>query len=319
MELVHNYQVDFNELLNEKFDCIIAASGFQKRSTYLAENIDTSKSENLVITFDETTCNELRLENIRIFQKLGFLSVNAAPDESSGIEKMMHRICSGRFTRILNILVDYSCMPKVWFATIINCLLKNDFHAERINIYFSYTPKKVNTILQKSRLKSYMPLIFGSEKDLGKKPLALVAGFNNNLDIMKEFINKLKPVNTFAFIPYFTHEEEYYRKIMENNASVLRSIPSEKIFRYPAERPDQITSMITSLCLDLRLNSNVILIPQGPKTFGLASVLFSVRYPDVMIYDLKSSDHRLTEDPGFPSGDPVVLKSVFCVEEEEDD
>jgi hypothetical protein len=266
MELVHNYQVSFKELLTEKFDYIIAASGYQKRSTYLAENIDTGRSENLVITFNEPAFTEMRLENNRKFQKLGFFSVNAALDESSDIEKMMHRICSGKLARILNILVDYSCMSKVWIATIINCLLKNDFHAERINIYFSYTPKKVNTIIQKSRLKSYEPLIFGSEKSLGKKPLALVAGFNNNLDIMNEFINKLKPVHTFAFVPYFKHEEEYYRKIMENNASVLKSIPSEKIFRYPAERPDQISSMITSLCLDLRLDSNIILVPQGPKT-----------------------------------------------------
>ena len=318
MELVHNYQVSFNELLTESFHYIIAASGYQKRSTYLVENINTGKSENLVITFNEQANHELRLENQKIFQKLGFVSINAAPDESSDIERMMQRICSGKISGTLNILVDYSCMTKVWFATIINYLLKNDFHAKRINIYFSYTPKKVNTVLQKSRLKSYEPLIFGSEQNLKKKPLALIAGLNNNSDIMKELIDKLKPASTFAFVPYFIHEEEYYHKIMENNASVLKNIPSEKIFKYPAEKPDQISSMITSLCLDLRLDSSVVLVPQGPKTFGLASVLLSVRYPDVMIVDLKSKDHKVKADPGLPAGDPVILKSVFCIEEEED-
>jgi hypothetical protein len=318
MELVHNYQVSYNELLTEKFDFIIAASGYQKRSTFLAENIPIGKSENLVIIYDEPTRGRSRLENEQIFQHLGFSSIKATPDEDSEIERIMKRIHTTGISSVINVLVDYSCMTKVWYAAIIKYLLKNDFHAERINIYFSYTPKKVNTLTQKSRLNAYVPLVFNNEKNLNKKPLALIAGLNNNLDIMKELIYKIKPAVTFAFIPYFIHEKEYYQKIVENNAPVLKNIPSEKIFKYPAERPDQISTMITSLCLDLRLDSNVILVPQGPKPFGLASVLFSVRYPDVAIYDLKSKGHKVKEDPGFPEGDPVILKSVFCMEEEDD-
>lgn len=318
MELVHNYQVSFNELQTERFDCIIAASGYQKRCTYLAENLDTKGSDNLVITYDEKTRSALRLENERIFQKLGFDSIRAAQDEHSDIEGMMQRICNGKTNRTLNILVDYSCMTKLWCATIIKYLLKNDLHAERINIYFSYTPKKVNILSQKFRLKSYAPLIFKSEKSLKKKPIALIAGLNNNLEMIKELIDELKPSNTYALIPYFMHDGEYYQKIIDNNAPILNTIPSEKVLKYPAERPDQISSMITSLCLDLRLDSSVILVPQGPKPFSLASILLSVRYPDVMIYDLKSKDHKTKEDPGLPAGEPVILKSVFCLEEDED-
>jgi hypothetical protein len=135
---------------------------------------------------------------------------------------------------------------------------------------------------------------------------------------MKELIGKLKPSSTFALIPYFMHDGEYCQKIIDNNQSVLKNIPSEKVLKYPAERPDQISSMITSLCLDLRLESNVILVPLGPKPFSLASILLSVRYPDVMIYDLKPADNRIKEDPGLPAGEPVILKSVFCPEEDAD-
>jgi len=318
MELVHNYQVSLSELHTEKFDYFIAASGCQKRSTYLAENIDTGKSENLVITFDEKVNSKLRLENEKFFQSLGFIMIKTAPYEHSDIERMMQRICSGTVRRTLNILIDYSCMTKLWCATIIKYLLKNDFHAERINIYFSYTPKKVNVLHQKFRLKSYAPLIFNKEKNQKEKPIALLAGLNNNFEIMKELIDELKPSEIYAFIPYFIHDGEYYQKIIDNNASILKTIPSEKVMKYPAERPDQISSMITSLCLDLRLDSDVILVPQGPKPFGLASILLSVRYPDVMIYDLKSKNDKTLEDPGLPAGQPVILKSVFCLEEDED-
>ncbi len=318
MELVHNYQVSLNELHTERFDYIIAASGYQKRCIYLAENLDTKGSDNLVITFNEQTKSALRLENEKIFQKLGFDSIKTAPNEHSDIEGMMQRICNGKINRTLNILVDYSCMTKVWCATIIKYLLQNDFHAERINIYFSYTPKKVNILPQRFRMKSYAPLIFSSDKRLKNKPIALIAGLNNNLEMIKELIDELKPSNTFALIPYFMHDGEYYQKIIDNNAPILKTIPSEKVLKYPAERPDQISSMITSLCLDLRLDSSVILVPQGPKPLCLVSILLSVRYPDVMIYNLKSKDHKTKEDHGMPAGEPVILKSVFCPEEDED-
>jgi hypothetical protein len=319
MELMHNYQVSFDELLTEKFDCIIAASGYQKRSTYLAENVNFKNSEKLVISYDEPTNATMRLESEKIFINRGFNLIKASPHEGATIERLMHKICSGRTCKNINILIDYSCMTKIWNATIVKFLLKNDFNAERINIYFSYTPKKVNNLHQKSRLKSFEPLIFGSEKGINNKPLTLVAGMNNNHEILKELIGALKPADIFSFIPYFLHDNDYNQKILENNAPILKNIPAEKIFKYPAERPDQISSMLTSLCLDLRLDSNVVLIPHGPKTFSLASILLSVRYPDVLIYDLKSKDTKNEADPGLPAGKPVILKSVFCMEEEDDD
>lgn len=317
MELVHNYQVSFSELHTERFDYIISASGYQKRSTYLAENIDTKGSVNFVITFNEKTNSQARLENEKIFQKLGFDSVKAAADEYSDIENMMQTICIGKLYNTLNILIDYSCMTNVWCAAIIKYLLKNDFHAERINIYFSYTPKEVNTLPRRYRLKTFSPLIFDSDRSLKKKPVALIAGLNNDLEMIKELIDELKPSTVYALIPFFMHDGEYYQKIIDNNESILKHIPSEKVIKYPAERPDQISSMITSLCLDLRLESSVILVPQGPKPFGLVSILLSVRYPDVMIYDLKPKEKKKQEDPGLPAGDPVILKSVFCLEEDD--
>ena len=72
MELVHNYQVGYNELLSEKFDCIIAASGFQKRCTFLAEHVSSGCSDKMVISFEEQTNDAFRLENESIFVKLGY-------------------------------------------------------------------------------------------------------------------------------------------------------------------------------------------------------------------------------------------------------
>ncbi|MBN2611950.1 MAG: hypothetical protein JXB00_10375 [Bacteroidales bacterium] len=319
MELMHHYQVSFKELLTEKFDFVIAASGYQKRCTFLAENMRYGDAEKLVITYDEQGKTEWRIENEKMFESFGFKSVKTLATDTDEIEKLMQRVCGGRICQNLNVLIDYSCMPRKWYAAIVNFLLKNDFQAQRINIYFSYTPKKVNILSQKSKLKAFEPIFGFQDKLSTDKPVTLVMGLNNNHTIIKELVEQLKPTDLAAFIPDFSYDSGYYDTIKSNNAGVLNSIATEKIFKYPAQRPDQIGSMLTSLCLDLRLNSNVVLVPNGPKTLSLASILLSVKYPDIKIFDLHAKDEKSDYDIGLPGGDPVVSKSVFAIDDEDDD
>ncbi|MFO7656713.1 MAG: hypothetical protein R6W78_06565 [Bacteroidales bacterium] len=319
MELMHHYQVSYRELLTEKFDFIIAASGYQKRCTFLAENLPYGDAEKLVIKYDEQGNTEWRYENEKVFDSLGYRYVKTEATDTVEIEKLMQRLCSGRICQNLNVLIDYSCMPRKWYAAIITYLLKNDFQAQRINIYFSYTPKKVVVLSQKSKLKAFEPVFGFQDKLSTDKPLTLVMGLNNNHAIIKELIGQLKPTDKAAFIPDFSYDLGYYDSIKANNATVLDGIPAEKIFKYPAQRPDQIGSMLTSLCLDLRLNSNVVLVPNGPKTLSLASILLSVKYPDIKIFELHAKDEKYDFDIGLPGGDPVISKSVFVVDDEDED
>ncbi len=319
MELKHNYQVGFNELLTEKFDYFIAVSGYQKRSLFLAENTRFREAEKFVLSYDESNYQKLRQENDAVFQRLGFIPIKTASDSTVEVEKLIQKIFGCKACLNLNVLIDYSCMPKTWYATIINYLIRNDFNAKRINIFFSYTAKKNNVVLQKSRLKTIEPIFVQNDSMIDKKPVALVAGLNNNHGIVKELIEKLKPTDTTAFVPDFSHDNQYYEKVVETNADILKNVNSEKVYKYPAHRPDQIGSMLTSLCLDLRLKSSVVLVPHGPKTLGLASILLSVRYPDIKIYDLLPKDDKHIPDIGLPSGDPVIVKSAFILDDEEED
>ena len=319
MELMHNYQVSFNELLTEKFDFLIAVSGYQKRCTYLAENTRFENTEKIVFSMDDSDNHRLRQENDDVFNRLGFTSVRTAASTTAELEQQIQRIFGCKTCLTLNVLIDYSCMPKSWYATIVNYLLRNDFNAKRINVFFSYTAKKNNVISQKSKLKAFEPIFVQKDSMIDNKPVVLVTGLNNNHAIVKELIERLKPNDTMAFVPEFSHDHQYYDKVVENNSSILKHVASEKVYKYPAHKPDQIGSMLTSLCLDLRLKSKVVLVPHGPKTLSLASILLSVRYPDIKIYDLLPKDDKSYPDIGLPSGDPVIVKSVFIVDEEDDD
>lgn len=313
MELVHNYQININELCNEKIDYFIAASDYQKRSTFLAENFKKTTARKLLLSIENDQKNE---PNIKIFEDLGFIPLKTIENKRQEIEDILNKICEEKSSDILNILVDYSCMTKVCYASIVDFLLRNDLKNEKINMFFSYTPKSKNALPSHPKLRSIDPLFSYYKKENTRKT-ALVIGLNSNEEPTTDIIKHLDPEKIVLFIPQLNHDQQYNEALYNFNQEVIKNVPKNNVYNYPANNPDQIASMLTSVCLDLRLNYNVVLIPQGPKPFALASILLSTKYPDIRLMEISSSEIK-PNDEGAPVGDPVIVKSVFCSEEEED-
>lgn len=313
MELVHNYQININELCNEKIDYFIAASDYQKRSTFLAENFKKTTARKLLLSIENDQKNE---PNIKIFEDLGFIPLKTIENKRQEIEDILNKICEEKSSDILNILVDYSCMTKVCYASIVDFLLRNDLKNEKINMFFSYTPKSKNALPSHPKLRSIDPLFSYYKKENTRKT-ALVIGLNSNEEPTTDIIKHLDPEKIVLFIPQLNHDQQYNEALYNFNQEVIKNVPKNNVYNYPANNPDQIASMLTSVCLDLRLNYNVVLIPQGPKPFALASILLSTKYPDLRLMEISSSEIK-PNDEGAPVGDPVIVKSVFCSEEEED-
>ncbi|NJK86465.1 MAG: hypothetical protein HC906_11345 [Bacteroidales bacterium] len=314
MELVHSYQVGLNELCTERIDYFIAASGYQRRSTFLAEQVRIGDAKKILLTPADGQNPELQQKNEEVFAKLGFLSLNTLQNERLEIEKILHQICNETHCKDLNILVDYSCMTKLSYASIIDFLIRNDLPNERINLFFSYTPKQINTLPAKIKVKSLQPIVEFNQK-VNQKPTSLIIGLNSNIEPVKEVIERISPSRIFLFVPRFQHDECYHSNISILNGELIERVPSENVFKYPANQPDQIISMLTSVCLDQRLDSNVILIPHGPKTFALSSILLTFRYPDIRLLEIDQSEKKV-QDEGFPANDPIIVKSVFSQEED---
>ena len=160
--------------------------------------------------------------------------------------------------------------------------------------------------------------MIGSKDHLKKsKPIALVAGLDNSFKSTLELVSKLNPATILAFIPENSHDPEYTASVLENNKKLLEVLDKNNIIRYEALDPEGINSMLTSRCLDLRLKHEVVIVPQGPKSFSLVSSLLSIRYPDIKLWEIIKPPEDLTDpNNGAAEGEPVVLKVTFCPEEE---
>ncbi len=313
MELTHLNQIDFRELLLEKIDCLIATTGNQPRCLHIAEKLHPLVPKKiLIIQGSDSKRNGEKY--MPVFSGFDFATYDLSEKESVLLEDILHKICNHPAHHV-NIVVDYSCMPKKWYSLIIDCITRNTYLAERINLYLAYTPKVFEKNASRHNIDYIGPIVQHRDLLKDKKPVSLIASLDLNHNSVQEAISKIKPQKLLAFIPHCTHDPGYSQLVMDNNKSLLGKLDSNCIINYEIDRPEEINTLLTSYCLDERIASEVMIMPQGPKTFSMMSMLLSVRYPDVKLWEIILKDQKYTADHGAPAANPVIVKVSFISDE----
>ena len=78
----------------------------------------------------------------------------------------------------------------------------------------------------------------------------------------------------------------------------------------PLDDLNSTIETVTNLILNLRLKSNIIIAPLGPKTFSLVSMLINAHYPDVDIWRIRSNMLQ-PEIKKQALLSPIILKVSF--------
>lgn len=314
MELMHVHEISFSELQFETINCLIAACGYQPRCYHLPEKVSMNVPKKYLLSFDEPDQQQKRCKHLETFERLGFKRYSSGINDSGTIEELLGEICN-IYTDTLNMLIDYSCMPKKWYALIIDNISRNNFKANKINLFLSYTPKMFDRTSEKNTAEYIGPMLFNRDNLKDKKPVSMLAGLDNNNNCIMEAINKVKPQKILAFIPQCEHDPEYTSVVLEKNRALLNRLDKSSIITYNASHPEEINSLLTSTCLDQRISSEVMIVPQGPKTFSMISLLLSLRYPDIKLWEIVARDRRKEADHGVPAADPIIIKAVFLHDE----
>ena len=104
-------------------------------------------------------------------------------------------------------------------------------------------------------------------------------------------------------------------KVYVNNFKLIDSLHKRNVFTYPFDDMEKTHSILTDLCLELRLNYRIILAPLGPKPFALVSLLVGTRYPDVEIWRVGAGKLESVYDR-IPQGEPLVYLVEFGKDED---
>lgn len=314
MDLLISEQVSFDAVYSSEIDLVIGVSGYEQRSPYLMERIKLGNETKLVLAFEERIDELNRHENDLIFRKLGFKFIPASGNLGLDIDKLIAQL-PGNKKDELGILVDYSCMTKLWYASLIEYFSHSSLSYRKVNILFSYTPSAYVEPKKPKPLRVAEPIGYGSHGIMAGKPNALIIGLGYEKDRAEILRKAINPEDTYCFYADPASDKRFVDKVYINNFKLIDSLHKSHVFNYPMEDMQETNRMLISLILDLRLRYRIIIAPLGPKPFALLSMLIAARYPDIEIWRVGAGKLESVYDR-LPLGEPIVYRVEFGHDDE---
>jgi hypothetical protein len=315
MEFLRAGQVPFDQVYSDKIDLVIGVSGYERRSPYLVERMKLGNEIKVVLAFEERKDEMNRPDNDRIFQDLGFRFIHESGDSCPDMGRIFSLIPQVTGDSV-TLLVDYSCMTKLWYSSVINHLITSQLPFRKVSVLFSYTTSEFVEPKKPKPLKVAEPLGCAHMGLAPGKPLALVMGLGYEKQ-RAEFLKKsVDPDTTYCFYADPVQDERYIEKVYLNNFKLIDSLHKDHVFPYPIRDMDRTDQLLTSLCLDLRMKYRIILAPLGPKPFALISMLLAARYPDIEVWRVSAGKMESSYDR-VPVGEPQIYRVEFGSEQVE--
>ncbi len=314
MELDISNQITSDILQKEHFDVLIAVSGYESRSVYLTAKLDISGiNKKIVFGFNENKNILFRQYNDNQYLDWGFTNYNVSAYDSSPLKDILDNNCLHQPKHLLNILIDYSCLPKVWYREIINYFINLEEKLVKVKLWFSYSPSEYSrfqTNAGKNIISENLPVL-KSDKDI-----ALIIGLGDDNKIAENLLQYLKSKVTYVYYADSSADERFVRDIVENNQNLISQVKKDNIIKYPIHDLNSINKSLTDLCLNFRLDYQLVLAPVGPKPFNLMCYILANRYPDIKIWEMKTKG-TFTPYDKKAQGELLVYQLEFTTEEVE--
>jgi hypothetical protein len=311
MILKYTNQTSISHAQTIEFDAIIAASGYERRASFLASEYNWKCREKYTLSFKNCLQILNRHTNDKKFKDLGYKSILMQGSESLPLLEILTSLHN---KEKLNILIDYSSMTRVWYAEILNFFRNtSSTKCQEVNLFFSYTQSAfVPPPLESTRNLHVGPIDGFSTLSIPDKPTALIIGLGyekNRAFGLTEYLD----AETFLFYNDNTNQNEFSALVEKANHELLSLVKPVNIFKYPIEDLNFSESLLLSLCKDLKQNYRIIIAPCGPKIFSLISLLVSTRLNEIDVWRISAGEEDEPIDKK-PVGSPIILKAQFTQE-----
>ena len=267
MELDSSIQIPSSQLQKQHFDAIIVVSGYETRCTYLVDQLDVSKIPvKIVLALSDHTESFSRKYNDQRFHELGFTFIHVPIQTSIKCKEIMDSFCLIHKKESIDILIDYSAMPKIWYQALINYFLDIEDSFTNVKLWFSYAPSEYTKSTSATSNKYFDAEIPSIKKD---RNVVLLVGLGYEKGNSEELAKLVNAKTTFVYYSDPAIDERFVKDVLENNKALLQHIDQHNIISYPIQDLNSINESLTSLCVNLRVDNQVILAPVGPKPFTL--------------------------------------------------
>jgi len=282
-------EVEESDLMTEPVDLFLVSSGYEERASYSASRLSQLVARRKVaLAFTDRKHELCRLDNDRELSRLGFELIEASGASGAAAVNAIAAAAQESSEGGCRVLVDYSCMTRVWYAAIVTYLWQHvDKH---LIVDFIYAPSEFSRP-SPARPNKYVEALEGfSGLSSPERPTALVIGLGYESDRALGLVNYVEPAVTVAFLSDPALDERFVEATVEANRPLLRSLSEEHIVRYPLGSLRATAALLESCCLGLLKDHRIILAPLGPKPFGLLSMLLASTHIGIEVWRVSAGE-----------------------------
>jgi hypothetical protein len=134
-------EVDVEKVGSHPIDLFLVASGYEERSTFIARHLaKLDARKKVALAFADRKHEICRPVNDKDLVDLGFELVEASGSNGTAVVCAIDSVVRERAGNKCHVIVDYSCMTRVWYGAIVNYL------HQRVNsdivVDFLYVPSE---------------------------------------------------------------------------------------------------------------------------------------------------------------------------------
>lgn len=299
MEIKYGKQVEIDELQDKVIDlCIFAANHEQRMLTCYNRVKKTNKiSKGIALCYNTNSCKILP-------KSVSKHIINDHEEIYNLLDEELSKFTNERVT----IVIDYSCMTKSWYYSIILYLSKKHLSYKVMEVYFSYTPSKFSTA-QPPKPNSDIAPLPGKYIVPTDKPKALIVCLGYERKKAEGIIDHLDPKVSYIFVTNPALDARFVDTLRINNQNILND-PTQNIIEFPFDDLLYLEKRLTSIYKSLKNDYSIIIAPLGPKPFTFISMIMSVKYNDIDIWRVGSgSDINVYDRP--PIKDKFIVSQII--------
>ena len=295
-------------------DLFICASGYERRSTFLFEQIDASRYRGVLVLGFETSCqSEWRAVSDQVFAARGAAISIVREDEERSIFELLER--SVPAFESLRILIDYSSMPRRWINAIINYFKFREGFVQ-VELFFAYAmgehvdrefvPSYPRSDYEISSIESLTTLEGAAVRQ--KRTLAII-GLGFEWIAPFAACELMEPDEVIAFYGEPGSVSGYGQRAIELNGRFLSEFcRDDEPIALPVRSVEHAYRVLGELAAPALATRNVALVPLGPKPHVLACVLVANRLPEATCIYVRGGREEVRQVIAVGIGNVVLTR-----------
>jgi hypothetical protein len=299
--------ISFSTIQEEDYDLALFSSGYEARCIHIAHNMNPSRaSHTAAIGFSDLRNHRQRQSNDEFFQnQWGATPIVSSSGDDTIVYSVLQKLLAPK--QRLKILVDYSSMSRLWYAAVLNWA-RYAAPSREVEIDFAYaealyelhrTPMVIEDMLS-------IPGCEGGVIGLRETIAVFGLGFHGLATLC--VLERIEADIVYAYLASPASSEDYPELVKDLNRDLLDDAKTQQLLELPLASVETTYRYLGEFIMPHRPESNIILVPMGPKPHVLAAILIAMRFKDVAC--LRVSAKRTRPEEVSATG-PIVATRVL--------